>query len=208
MTRRWYVISTEPGVEHLAAQELSRDNFEVFAPRIQNTKNRVGQEDSAFFPGYLFLQLDHGEADGGSWPTFRSAHRVRGFVRFGSYVPSLSDEAIRAVSDRVKMINGEDGLWQRFRTGETVQVVSGALEGIGLIVEEAKSPQARAKVLLEFMGRMVQADVPWRNIRPTESELARSVSLGARGAPRRTRGKGRWIQGYGTRIPATAKIVR
>jgi len=201
MTRKWYVIKTEPGVEHLASQELDRDGFEVFAPRVQTPNKPAGQEDSPFFPGYIFLKLD---LDNVGWPTFRPAHRVRGFIKFGGDIPTLSDKTINELSNRVKAINGEDGLWQRFRSGETVQVVSGAMEGFALVLEEAKSPQARAKVLLEFMGRKIQAEVPWRNLKASGLQDINPEEWERTRTPRRTRGKGRWIQGQGPSVTQLA----
>lgn len=200
MSRKWYVVKTEPGLEHLAFQELRRDEFEVFAPRMQTPNKTGGREDIALFPGYLFLKLD---LDDTGWPVFRPAHRIRGFIRFGRDLPTLSDEAVQDLSNRVKAINGEDGLWQRFKLGETVQVISGALEGLGLVLEEARSPQGRATVLMDFMGRQVQAEVPWRNLKPSGLGAVNPEQWERRHAPRRTRGKGRWIKGHAPQTAAS-----
>jgi len=196
VTRRWYVVRTESRADHLAAYALGLDEFEVFSPRVKIASDRVGKSDAPLFPGYLFLRFDP-EVSG--WPVFRSAHRILGFVRFGGEFPWLPDIVVEQLADRVDAINSGDGLWRRFRKGETVRVVSGKLESLAVIVEEAKSPQSRAKVLLEFMGRLVQAQVPWQHLSPSEDGSSNEHT-----ALRRTRGRGRWIRGYGSRATANA----
>jgi len=193
---RWYVIGTESRAEYLAAVALARDEFEVFFPRIKSPHDRIGHNDSPLFPGYLFLRLD---LDGDGWPTFNLIHRVRGLVRFGGEVPWVPDSFISDLADQMKGLNSGSGLWRRFRIGEKVRVVSAGLESLAEVVEEAKSPQARSKVLMEFMGRLVQAQVPWTDLRPIEQN-----SWETQRSSRRTRGRGRWVRGFGPRGPASA----
>ena len=127
---------------------------------------------------------------------FRPAHRVASWVNFGGERPWLPDEVVAELMTRLETINQEGGLGRRFRIGEKVRVVSGTVESLAEVVEEAKSPQARAKVLLHFMGRLVQAKVPWENLRPVEDLPAEKQR-----PARRTRGRNRWIRGFG---PAAA----
>ena len=188
MALGWYVIRTEPRAEYLAVSELGRDGFEVFFPRVNTAFHRLGHTDTPLFPGYIFLRWDP-ENEG--WPSFRLAHRVSGWVSFEGVVPVVPDEVITELSRRVDEITGGEGLWRRFRRGEKVRVVSSTLDSLGEVVEEAKSPHARAKVLLQFMGRLVQAQVPWDALQPLEEH-----PVGKQRFPRRTRGKGRWTQEF------------
>ena len=188
MAPRWYAARTEPRTEFLAADELTRDGIQVFFPRVKLPQPRTNQAYIPLFPGYLFLRCDP-EAE--RWPSFRPAHRIIGWVRFGGEIPWLPDEVIEALMEQSEAINRQGGLWRRFQAGEKVQVVSGHLEGLAEVVKDAKSPQARVQVLLEFMGRLVKAHVPWENLRPVEErEIVRST------APRRTRGRNRWVKEF------------
>lgn len=189
MALRWYVARTEPRAEFLAARELEREGFEVFLPRIKVIPSRGGISDTVLFPGYLFLKCD---ADGEGIPPFRQAHRILGWVGFGGEVPWLPDPIVEELKERIKVINGEDGMWQRFRPGEIVRVIGNNLDSLAEVVEEAKSPQARAKVLMHFMGRLVQTQVPWQHLQRVSPQ-----SEAVPRAPRRTRGKGRWNRGFG-----------
>ena len=192
----WYVLITEPRAEYLAASELNKDEFEVFFPRVKTPHHRAGHVDEPLFPGYLFLHVD---PDAGRWPSFRPAHRLKGWVNFAGMVPSIPDETITELARRVDMLNASDGLWHRYQPGETVRVVSGNIDNLAQVVEEAKSPQGRARVLMEFMGRQIQAQVPWADLRPVEHGPNENQR-----PPRRTRGGGRWIRGFGPAASARA----
>lgn len=193
MSLAWFLVRTESRTEYLAANELGQDGIEIFFPRIKTNLPRLGHRDTPLFPGYLFLRCD--PEDG--WPSFRPGHRVLGMVNFGGEFPSVPDQVVDDLIERLKTVNEQGGPWQQFQAGEIVRVISHSLEGYGEVVEEAKSTGSRVKVLLEFMGRMVSAHIPWENLE-TVDQGTRDVYI----RPRRTRGGGRWVQGMGPRASA------
>ena len=195
MDGRWYVVRTESRAEYLAAKELNRDGIEVFFPRIKTNQPRNGHYDTPLFPGYLFLRCI---PDDESWPTFGPRHRILGWLKFGGEFPWLPNEEVNDLQERAASINHQGGVWRRFRPGERVRVVSRTIQGVAEVVAGTKSPEGRVRVLLEFMGRVVAAQVPWDSIQPLESEPGEPRQLS-----RRTRGRGRWIQGFGSRATAT-----
>jgi transcription antitermination factor NusG len=128
-----------------------------------------------------------------------------GWVQFDGAVPTVPDEVISELESRLHRINNSGGYWTRFRPGDRVQVASGMLEGLAEVVEESKSPEARVRVMLNFMGRLVPARVPWSDLRPIRDDLAPVYEARP---PRRTRGKGRWVRGFGPRGVADASTSR
>ena len=196
MAVRWYVLRTVSRAEYLAAGELEHDGFDVYFPRVTSPQTRAGHSDTPLFPGYLFLRCD---PDREGWPSFRRAHRVLGWVRFGDQVPWMPDEVVAEMIDRSGAINRTGGIWRRFKPGEKVRVVSDTLESLAEVAEEAKSPRARVRVLMKFMGRLVSAQVPWEDLRSIEEQSPEPLR-----PSRRTRGKGRWVRGFGTRAVAGA----
>jgi transcriptional antiterminator RfaH len=189
MSSEWHVITVQPRAEYLSAEELTRDGHEIFFPCVKSEYARAGHSDKPLFPGYMFIRFD---PEQGGWPSFRMAHRVIGWVKFQGVVPTIPNEIIEALAERLDEKSGGEGLWRRFQPGHLVQVVAGALEGLGEVVEEAKSPTGKAKVLIEFMGRMVEAKVPWDALQFTHEQVEQK--------PRRTRGKGRWTQEFRPRL--------
>ena len=114
-----------------------------------------------------------------------------GWVSFGGGVPSVPDEVVATLTNRVDTINSQGGLWRRFKPGDKVYVASNNIQSLAEVVEESKSPEGRVRVLLQFMGRLVSAQVNCQELQPVERQLSANPHL-----PRRTRGRGRWIRGF------------
>jgi len=188
MGSNWYVVRTEPRAEFIATKELERDGYDVFLPLIVETNSQPGRTESPLFPGYLFLRCDsHAEL----WPTFRLAHRVTDWVHFGSEVPSISESDMVVLKERLDRINKQGGNLKKITPGEIVRIDTGHFQGLAEVLTAGKSPQSRANVMLQFMGRRVPAQVPWESLEPVE-DRPEEISH----APRRTRGKGRRVSNF------------
>lgn len=186
MGAQWYVVRTQTRAENLAARDLSRNGFEVFFPRVKGLYSRLKDGEAPLFPGYLFLRCDL-ERDG--LPSFRTIHRVLGWVRFEDDIAWIPDQVVDEIRKRSENINREGGFRRRFRSGELVRVVSGAIQGLAEVIEDSKSVQSKVRVLLEFMGRSVLAQVSGFDLQPVYDQ-----SGAKRRSTRGTRGKGRWIR--------------
>jgi len=196
MEERWYVIRTKPRSEILAANELSQDNIEVFSPLVMtpNTSNRPVA--GPLFPGYILIRLD---ADSGYWPTFGFGHHALGFVKFDGEVPWLPDEIVTELKKRCDEFNQDGGIWKRYQPGDWVQVISNTIQGLAQVVEDRKSAQTPVRVLLHLFERSIPLQVPRGDLQALDE-----TSENMNHAPRRTRGRGRWTKGFGSRVPATA----
>ena len=195
MAVRWYAARTRPLAEYVARDNLETAGIEVFLPCAQVPKPRQGHQDMPLFPGYLFLHYDL-EKLGWSW--LSRVPQVAGLVSFEGEAPSLPDDVIDELTHRIEAVNKSGGVSTWFQPGERVRVTVGPTESLAKVVEDAKSPQSRVRVLLEFLGRLVEADVPWKNVQPLGAHRLRGNWNGQ--PPRRTRGKGRWIRGHGPRM--------
>ena len=196
MASRWYVILTQPRAEYFAAEEIAKDDIEYFFPCVKTVHSRYGHEDTPIFPGYIFLRCDP-ETDG--WPIFRQRHRVAGWVRFGGEIPSIPDEAVAELKNRLEELNMEGGQWARFQQGDKVRVMSDTIAGLATVLESTKPTQSRVTVLLRFMGRLVRAQVSRDILWPADR-----VSPDPPRRPRRTRGQGRRISNHRFNVPAGA----
>ena len=198
MPLHWYVARIRPQVEHAAASGLERAGFEVFAPWVRTPHLRMGHRHSLLFPGYLFVRYNVAKW---GWPLLDQVPQVLGLVRTGGVAPAVPDEVIADLAQRVKESNQTGGICTRFQPGQRVRVFWGTIETQGEVVEEPKSARKRVRVLMEFLGRIVSAQVPWQNLRPLQVDdptmMEQHQNL------RRTRGRGRWIQGIGPRLLAS-----
>ena len=188
MSANWYVIRVQPRAEYVAADELSRDGYEIFFPYAKSGTPRFGRADEPLFPGYLFIKCN---PDSDGWPVFRAPHRVAGWVRFDGIAPHVPDGVITQLARQMESLDGADGLWRNYAPGEKVRVVCGPIEGLAQVIEGAKSPGSKVKVLMDFIGGIVQLQVPWMNLRSVDD-----IPSGFPRPSRRTRGKGRWIRGH------------
>ncbi len=198
ISQGWYVIRAKPQSEHLAASALERNGFELFLPCVRTPGTKQRQYRAPLFPGYLFIRNREESPD---WSSIRRLPGVMGWVHFNGVVPLVPDDVIVDLGRRVESIEMNGGLWTRFQPGDKVRVVSGNVETLAEVIEEPQSPQARVRVLLEFMGRRVSAQVSAYDLQLTQHDS--SDKDHTRG-PRRTRGKGRWIRGFGPNATASA----
>jgi transcription antitermination factor NusG len=196
MTRRWYVVRTKPNSDKLAASTLEREGLETFSPHVDTPVEGNQRKRISLFPGYLFLNCDVLEE---ARPEVSRLPGVLGWVRFGSEVPHVSDEDIHELKRRVDALDSQGGLWEKFESGQMVKVSHGNIEGLATVLESPRSPESRVNVLLEFMGRQVRAQVPWLSLSSVPEDQGEARPDRRR---RRTRGRGRWINGFGPRASA------
>ncbi|MDD2914612.1 MAG: transcription/translation regulatory transformer protein RfaH [Gallionella sp.] len=150
---RWFAVSCKPRQEAVAEENLLRQGYRVYLPRIQNTHHRRGQWVDVIeplFPRYLFIRIN---------PALRSTAPVRstrgavGLVRFGGQPAVIPDEVIEAIVQREAPDSGLH--WDDrplFCAGEPVRLEEGPLAGMeGIFVE--RDGEKRVIILLELLGK-------------------------------------------------------
>jgi transcriptional antiterminator RfaH len=184
MAPAWYVAHTQTLAEYRARTYLEARDFECFLPTVSTPSPRRGKEDAPLFPGYLFVRYELQERGTRALEWGQDLARL---VTFDGVAPSVPDPVIDQLRQRVSEINGSGGLWRRFQPGDrvVVQLGSPGSGSLAEVVQGAESPEGRVRVLLELLGHQVQAQVPWRNVRPAPDGYAIWRH------PRGTRGRGR-----------------
>jgi transcriptional antiterminator RfaH len=209
MAHKWYVARTKALAEYTARDRLETAGCEVFLPCVGTVRPRRGHKDAPLFPGYLFLHYD---LDQMGWQLLNQVTQLAGLVAFDGVAPPVPDEVIAELRERVEAINRSGGLWTRFHVGDRVHVTLGPLESLAEVVANAKSPRDRVRVLLEFLGQSVHAEVPWKDVRPTGVHdgviSAQSTKYKNGRRPRRTRGRGRYTKGFGPRPGGVLQVQR
>jgi len=150
--RSWYLIYTKPQQENLAQENLERQGYETYLPRIYQTRRRNGRYRKtieAFFPRYLFINLDT-ETD--NWAPIRSTFGVSKMIRFDGMPAVVPNKLIQAL----KSIDDEDGIQRMIQKnimlGDKVTIIDGPLAGYQGIYQQQKSAE-RVVVLVDLVGK-------------------------------------------------------
>ena len=149
----WYAVCCKPRQETVAEENLLRQGYHVYLPRIRNTHRRRGQwvdTVEPLFPRYLFIRLDPNMR---STAPVRSTRGVSGLVRQGGLPAVVPEQVIEAIMQRAE---ADTGLHRNdrplFSAGEPIRLVEGPLAGMeGVFSEE--DGEKRVIVLLELLGK-------------------------------------------------------
>lgn len=162
----WFCLKSQPKHEHLAAAALRRNiGIECLAPRIRYRKNtRRGPVwfVEAMFPGYLFAKFLFSDL----YRQVQASHGVSTIVRFGERVASIADETVASLREasgveETVVFNPEP------QVGDQVQIAGGAFHGLEAVVTQILPAKERVKVLMNFLGRTVEAEVQAPQLIPT-----------------------------------------
>ncbi|MFA6312415.1 MAG: transcription/translation regulatory transformer protein RfaH [Sterolibacterium sp.] len=150
---RWYAVCCKPRQEAVAEDNLLRQGFHVYLPRICIRQRRRGQWIDAvevLFPRYIFIRVD---------PERRSTAKVRstrgavGLVRFGGQPAVVPDAVMDALRHREDAASGlHQDKRPLFSPGEVVKLVDGPLAGMEGVFTEQDGDK-RVILLLELLGK-------------------------------------------------------
>jgi transcriptional antiterminator RfaH len=155
---RWYVVKAHPQREAYAIENLQRQGFETYCPKIMKRRvqpHRQTQVPRPLFPQYVFVS----EASvGAQWRVLMSTYGVRTLVRCGDAPGLIDNDFIAAL--RAREIDGVMRYpEQAFSVGQQVNVLGGALDGLaGKIIELREKD--RVVLLLSFLNQQTRAVLP------------------------------------------------
>jgi len=154
----WYLIYTKPRKELIAQENLERQGFMTYLPRIERLRRRNGKHvttTEAFFPRYLFISLNK---TSDNWSSIRSTIGVANIIRFTQY-PAVVSESL--ISFLMLQENPETGLHDEdsgFKSGNSVRITDGSLAGYEGVFK-AKTGEERVVILLNVMGNQSEVKI-------------------------------------------------
>ena len=155
----WFCLRAEAKREHLAATTLRRRfGIECLSPRLRFQKlTRRGPVwfVEAMFPGYVFAKFAYARLH----RAVGSSHGVRGILRFGNRlatVPENTVMALQAKSGTDEIVTVDSSL----KIGQPVQFIEGPFEGLEVVITQLLPARERIRVLMEFLGRSMEMEVP------------------------------------------------
>ena len=181
----WYAVHCQHSKEWQAAAALKTLlDLQVYLPHVQQ-RVRGKSQATPFFPGYLFVRADFQIVA----PSKLNA--LPGVIRLlviDDQPRSITPAVIEHIRLRVSDINAHGGLvTHHFHPGDTVRLKAGPFRGLEAAFLGPMKPSERARVLVDFLGGLREADVSIDDL-----EHIHSAPLPAQ-QERRSRGKGRPI---------------
>jgi len=163
---RWYVVQTQPNAEHRALVNLARQGYEAYLPRITRQKRharRVETVQKPLFPRYMFVKLDRNQD---VWRPILSTFGVSSLIRQGNEPLPVPDGVIEALQGREQtgeLIEIPAVL--KMKEGDPVEVSDGPFAQLVANFVRMKDHE-RVVVLLDMLGRKVNATVPANTVSP------------------------------------------
>jgi transcriptional antiterminator RfaH len=147
----WYVVHTKARQEQSACENLARQGYSVYLPRIKVIKRVRGLQQALLepmFPRYIFLQPSSATQ---SLAPVRSTLGVATIVRFGQEPAQMRGDLLQSIRSFEAQRNAaKDADINPLQPGERVRVADGPLEGLeGLISSVSKE---RVIVLMQLLG--------------------------------------------------------
>lgn len=153
----WVVANAQAHREFVAARNLKKQGYEIYAPVIRKTTRhaRVSRESLApLFPGYLFARWT---APDMRWRPILSTVGIRSIVRNGDEPSRLDGAIVDALKAREK-----DGVIVRAESqreiGQTVRFARGPFDGIAAEIVEL-CDKDRLVVLMTLLNRPTKVTV-------------------------------------------------
>ncbi|MCL4294764.1 MAG: hypothetical protein KJ077_03520 [Anaerolineae bacterium] len=184
---QWYVLYTKPNAEYQVATALQQRDIQTYLPEVEIAKTRQGNQQKPFFPCYLFVNLDLEVISLTSVQWTPGLRRVVTGDGCPLPVPEEIITLIRRQLDEIKASGGWPG--HSFKPGDAVQITAGPFHDMLAIFEGPTTPAQRVHVLLTILGHASRLQIDVTDLKKAAPDAA--VPLPKR--PRRTRGRGRYI---------------
>src|ERR1700722_10940433 len=154
----WYCLRSQSKHEHIAAARLRLlEGVTVFCPRIRfkrATRQGLVWVTEAMFPSYLFARFELAKMH----LQVRYSHGVSGIVRFADRYPTIEEESLMHLRDHTGTGEVKE-LSYDLSEGDQVRIVGGAFVGLQAVVTRVLSGKERIKILMDFLGRAMEAEV-------------------------------------------------
>ncbi|MDR1012248.1 MAG: transcription/translation regulatory transformer protein RfaH [Coxiellaceae bacterium] len=160
----WYLVFTKVRSEFKAAENLNRQKYIIYLPKIQKEHRRSNRNivfTEAFFPRYLFVRLNR-KTD--NWGPISSTVGVSKMVRFGGLPAIVPSDLI----EYLKLNEKQDGMQpniinRKLMSGDKVTIIDGPFIGKEGIYQKLKSSE-RVAVLLDIVGKNTQVILNIRDL--------------------------------------------
>ena len=151
MARQWYALRSKPRKEEVLWRQLRSHEFEVFFPRLKfQPVNPRSRKWRAYFPGYMFVQVDLDEV---GLSTFQWMPHAIGLVSFDGVPSGVPENLIHAIEKRVEEIAAAGGeFFDGLKPGDQVKISNGPFQGYEAIFDTRIPGSERVRVLIQMLS--------------------------------------------------------
>lgn len=152
--QHWNVLFSKPRKETQVCDQLAEEGIEAYLPLLPLLGGRR-RSPRPLFPRYLFARLDGHPASPNSIKWLPGLTCV---VSFGGEYAVVQDAVLDHI--RRRLAERQERPPPRFRAGERVRLPADhPLSALDAVFEGSLSGGARARILLEFVGRLTRCEI-------------------------------------------------
>ena len=150
LNKKWFIAQIKPNSYEAAFQNLERQGFEIFVPKMEITqrqKNKFIIKNVYVFPGYMFVYFDPSII---RWTKINSTYGVSKILAFNNKPSEISSDLILELKRRYE-INNNQTQKEKLQKGDSIKFYVGPFADLIAKVESIDENN-RIWVLLEAMG--------------------------------------------------------
>ena len=150
LDKKWYIAQIKPNSYHSATQNLERQGFETFLPKMKITERQENKflfKNVYVFPGYMFVCFDPHIIP---WTKINSTYGVKKILAFNKKPSEISSDLILQLKRRYE-IEGNSRRKEKLQKGDSIKFYLGPFADLIAKVESVDENN-RIWVLLEAMG--------------------------------------------------------
>ena len=171
--KKWYIVHTYSGQEARAKQGLIERaaalGFETTIDEIlipeENVVEMIGGKKRTskrkFFPGYILVRM---ELNDETWHVVKGTPKITGFVGNATQPPSISDDEVARMTQRIKEGATKPKPLISFEEGESVRVTTGPFASFSGFVAEVMVEKEKLRVMVQVFGRATPVVLDYTNV--------------------------------------------
>lgn len=150
LDKKWFIAQIKPNSYEMAVQNLERQGFETFVPKMEKTQrqnNKFIIKNVYVFPGYMFVCFNPRIIN---WTKINSTYGVSKILAFNNKPSEISSDLILELKNRYE-INFNRYQNEKLKKGDNIKFYIGPFTDLIAKVESIEENN-RIWVLLEAMG--------------------------------------------------------
>ena len=150
LDKNWFIIQIKPNSYNIAIQNLERQGFEIFLPKMEITQRQKKLfivKSVYVFPGYMFVSFEPYVI---TWTKINSTYGVSKILTFNKKPAVISSDLILELKNRYE-INNNPRQKEKLQKGDSIKFYAGPFADLIAKVENVDEKN-RIWILLEAMG--------------------------------------------------------